>query len=273
MTTTTTSARLRSPDVRPEPDDMVLLSRIELAYGSTKVLHGVDLRVRRGSVTCLIGPSGSGKTSLLRCVNCLEIPSAGWIWVDQEPVNYVETSSGWRHARESELRAHRISTGMVFQQYNLFPDMSALDNVAYAPVAVKGLGKAEARQRAADLLERVGLGAIRDNYPDQLSGGQQQRVAIARSLAMDPKVILFDEVTSALDPEMVGEVLLVVRELAERGMTMVMVTHEMDFARDVADHVVFMDRGVVVEEGTPASVLESPQAERTQSFLRRLRQR
>lgn len=268
----TIQTKTEEPSVRPGVDDMVLLQGIQLSYGPIKVLHGVDLRVERGSVTCLIGPSGSGKTSLLRCINCLEIPDDGWIWIDQEPVNFTSDGQGWRRAREPELRRHRINTGMVFQQYNLFPHMSAIENVAYAPQAVKGMPKAAAMKRAAELLERVGLGAISHKHPSQLSGGQQQRVAIARSLAMDPKVILFDEVTSALDPEMVGEVLLVVRELAAGGMTMVMVTHEMDFARDVADHLVFMDRGVIVEEGKPADVLDTPKAERTQTFLRRIRQ-
>jgi ABC-type polar amino acid transport system ATPase subunit len=226
-------------------------------YGSLEVLRAVDLTVAAGEVVCVIGPSGSGKSTLLRCLAYLERPDAGTIALDGEQVD--ESRSGMRVLRER--------LGMVFQQFNLFPHKSALENVALAPREVLGLSRAAANERARTLLAQVGLGDKESEYPARLSGGQQQRVAIARALAMEPEVMLFDEVTSALDPELVKEVLDVMRRLAEDGMTMVVVTHEMGFARGVADRVVFMDNGAIVEQGTPAQVLDDPQSPRTRRFL------
>jgi polar amino acid transport system ATP-binding protein len=230
-------------------------------FGGKPVLGGVDLDVMPGQVVALIGASGSGKTTLLRCVNWLEPCSGGEVWLDGERI-------GLRRGRA--LRRQRAEIGMVFQQFNLFPHMSALENVMEAPMAVRGLSRQAAAERAASLLAQVGLAGHAEHRPHQLSGGQQQRVAIARALAMRPKLMLFDEPTSALDPELVEEVLGVMRGLAQQGMTMLVVTHEMGFAEDVADEVVFMDGGLIVERGPPREVLRAPRQKRTQAFLQRL---
>jgi polar amino acid transport system ATP-binding protein len=231
------------------------------------VLKGIDLEVAPREVMCVIGPSGSGKSTFLRCINHLEKVDAGRLYVDGELVGYREAGGKLHELRDKEVSAKRRDIGMVFQRFNLFPHMTALENVTEAPTRVKGLSRAAARERGRELLDRVGLGDRVQNYPNQLSGGQQQRVAIARALAMEPKLMLFDEPTSALDPELVGEVLDVMRGLAESGMTMVVVTHEMGFAREVGDTLVFMDDGVIVEAGQPREILANPQHERTRSFL------
>jgi polar amino acid transport system ATP-binding protein len=241
------------------------------AFHDNEVLKGIDLDVESGQVVCLLGPSGSGKTTFLRCINQLEAINGGRIWVDGDLAGYVEKGDKLHRLDEKQIAAQRREIGMVFQRFNLFPHMTALENVIEAPIKVRGVSKEEARKRGLELLERVGLGDRCDHYPAQLSGGQQQRVAIARALAMDPKLMLFDEPTSALDPELVGEVLAVMRELAQGGMTMIVVTHEMGFAREVADKVVFMDAGVVVEQGEPDDVINNPQHERTKSFLSRIK--
>ena len=242
------------------------------AFHGNEVLKGIDLDVERGQVVCLLGPSGSGKTTFLRCINQLETIDGGRIWVDGDLMGYAERGGKLHRLGDKAIAAQRRDIGMVFQRFNLFPHKTALENIMEGPVHVKGIGKAEARSTAQELLARVGLGDKPAAYPAQLSGGQQQRVAIARALAMQPKLMLFDEPTSALDPELVGEVLDVMRELADQGMTMIVVTHEMAFARDVADQVVFMDGGVVVEKGDPREVINNPQHKRTQTFLRRMRQ-
>ena len=229
-------------------------------YGDLTVLDGVDLEVSQGEVVCVIGPSGSGKSTLLRCLNLLERPTAGRVFLDDEEI----TAPG---AAVDQMRSR---LGMVFQSFNLFPHRTVLDNLTMAPVAVRGAPRAQARERARALLARVGLADKADEHPARLSGGQQQRVAIARALAMDPEAMLFDEVTSALDPELVKDVLDVMRELAEGGMTMIVVTHEMGFAREVGDRMIFMDEGAIVEEGPPARVLAAPREERTRRFLSRV---
>ncbi|MFG3252921.1 amino acid ABC transporter ATP-binding protein [Streptomyces sp. NPDC048172] len=246
---------------------MVKSEAVHKHFGPVQVLKGIDLEVQSGEVFCIVGPSGSGKSTFLRCINHLEKINAGRLYVDGTLVGYREKNGKLYELRDREVAEQRRGIGMVFQRFNLFPHMTALENVMEAPVQVKGVSKKEARERAAQLLERVGLSDKKDNYPAQLSGGQQQRVAIARALAMDPKLMLFDEPTSALDPELVGEVLDVMRDLARDGMTMVVVTHEMGFAREVGDSLVFMDDGVVVESGNPREVLGNPQHERTKSFL------
>ena len=240
------------------------------AFHGTEVLKGIDLDVHKGQVVCLLGPSGSGKTTFLRCINQLETIDGGRIWVDGELMGYEERAGKLHHLTSKAIAAQRREIGMVFQRFNLFPHKTALENVMEAPIQVKGENKTQARASAIALLARVGLQDKPAAYPGQLSGGQQQRVAIARALAMQPKLMLFDEPTSALDPELVGEVLAVMRELADDGMTMIVVTHEMSFAREVADHVVFIDGGVVVEQGDPTSVINNPQHDRTKSFLRRI---
>ncbi len=261
-----------SQNLAPDPNAMVSIRNLRKQYGDLEVLKGVDLDIAPGEVVCIIGPSGSGKTTLLRCVNFLETYQDGRIYVDGQLVGYREQNGKLKPAPEKEIAKLRTETSMVFQQFNLFPHMTALRNITFGPMKVRKIGKAEAEANARRLLARVGLAEKADSYPSQLSGGQQQRVAIARALAMEPKVILFDEVTSALDPELVGEVLAVMTDLAEsHGVTMIVVTHEMGFARDVADRIVFMDGGVVVEQGPPADVLEHPKSERLQAFLRRLR--
>src|SRR5690349_18095878 len=241
------------------------------SFHGNEVLKGIDMDVRRGEVVVLLGPSGSGKTTFLRCINQLETIDGGRIWVDGDLMGYADRDGRLHRLKDKEIAAQRRDIGMCFQRFNLFPHMTVLENVVEAPVHVKGEKKKKARETALELLEQVGLGDKPAAYPSQLSGGQQQRVAIARALAMDPKLMLFDEPTSALDPELVGEVLKVMRDLAKRGMTMIVVTHEMGFARDVADHVVFMDGGVVVEEGKPRDVIVNPKHERTRSFLQRMR--
>ena len=246
---------------------MVSLSNIRKSYGSNEVLKSISLEVQEGEVVCLIGPSGSGKSTLLRCINHLEKINAGRIYVDGVLMGYRESGGKLHELKPGDAAAQRGNIGMVFQNFNLFPHMTALDNVTAGPIYVQKRNKAEAQAEGRILLDRVGLGAKYDSYPSQLSGGQQQRVAIARSLAMKPKLMLFDEPTSALDPELVGEVLDVMRELAKSGMTMVVVTHEMGFAREVADKVVFMDGGVIVEAGDPKEVLVNPQQDRTKVFL------
>jgi polar amino acid transport system ATP-binding protein len=246
---------------------MVKAEGVRKSFGHTEVLKGIDLEVAAGEVMCVIGPSGSGKSTFLRCINHLEKIDAGRLWVDGHLVGYRERGGKLHELRDREVSAQRRDIGMVFQRFNLFPHMTALENVVEAPTRVKRVGRDDARSRGRELLERVGLGERLHSYPNQLSGGQQQRVAIARALAMEPKLMLFDEPTSALDPELVGEVLDVMRGLAADGMTMVVVTHEMGFAREVGDTLVFMDDGTVVEAGDPQAVLSAPQHERTQAFL------
>ena len=246
---------------------MVRIEAVHKRFGRTEVLKGVSLDVPKGDVLCVLGPSGSGKTTLLRCINHLEKIDAGRVWVDGELVGYRQVGDKLHELRESEIARKRAEIGMVFQRFNLFAHMTALENVSEAPIRVKGLPRDEAVARARQLLERVGLGDRLDANPAQLSGGQQQRVAIARALAMQPKLMLFDEPTSALDPELVGEVLDVMRTLVADGMTMVIVTHEIGFAREAADTVAFMDDGFVVETGPPGVVLSSPRHERTRAFL------
>jgi len=246
---------------------MVRSEQVHKSFGSTEVLKGIDLEVQPGQVVCIIGPSGSGKSTFLRCINHLEKINAGRLWVDGTLVGYRERGGKLHELKEKEINAQRREVGMVFQQFNLFPHLTAMENITEAPCKVRRESKTEARQRAQELLDRVGLGGRGDAYPSQLSGGQQQRIAIARALAMRPKLMLFDEPTSALDPEMVGEVLDVMRNLAREGMTMIVVTHEMGFAREAGDHLVFMDDGVVVEAGNPRDVLTNPQHQRTQTFL------
>ncbi|OSQ02053.1 ectoine/hydroxyectoine ABC transporter ATP-binding protein EhuA [Corynebacterium diphtheriae] len=236
-------------------------------YGQLSVLKGIDLQVPQGTVTCLIGPSGSGKSTLLRCVNHLEKISGGRLYVDGELIGYRERGGVLYEISEKEAARQRSGIGMVFQNFNLFPHRTVIENIIEAPVHVKGVSESEARSRGMALLKQVGLEHKADAYPAQLSGGQQQRVAIARAVAMEPKLMLFDEPTSALDPELVGEVLRVMRELAQGGMTMLVVTHEMGFAREVADTVAFMDGGVIVEQDPAEQVIDNPQHERTKAFL------
>ncbi|GAB5898837.1 MULTISPECIES: amino acid ABC transporter ATP-binding protein [Mycolicibacterium] len=236
-------------------------------FGALHVLKGVTLEIDRGEVLCMVGPSGSGKSTFLRCINHLEQINAGRLYVDGELVGYRERGGKLHELRPKDAAKQRREVGMVFQHFNLFPHRTALENIIEAPIQVKKIKKSEAVSRAKDLLDQVGLAAKADAYPAQLSGGQQQRVAIARALAMSPKLMLFDEPTSALDPELVGEVLAVMKKLAGEGMTMVVVTHEMGFAREVADKLVFMDGGVIVESGNPREVMANPKHERTKAFL------
>jgi polar amino acid transport system ATP-binding protein len=246
---------------------MVRAEGVHKRFGRLEVLKGISLHVRPGEVMCLLGPSGSGKSTLLRCINHLEKIDAGRLYVDGELVGYRQAGDKLHELRDAEVCRKRAEIGMVFQRFNLFPHMTVLENVTEAPVGVKGARRANAIARAEELLARVGLQDKLRNYPAQLSGGQQQRVAIARALAMEPKLMLFDEPTSALDPELVGDVLDAMRRLAADGMTMVVVTHEIGFAREVGDTLVFMDAGVVVEAGNPREVLANPRHERTRSFL------
>jgi polar amino acid transport system ATP-binding protein len=249
---------------------MVQAQGVRKRFGNMEVLRGIDLEVNTGEVMCIIGPSGSGKSTFLRCINHLEKVDGGRLTVDGQLVGYREQGDKLYELRDREVCRRRADLGMVFQHFNLFPHMTALDNITIGPIRVKGEAKATAAKRANELLERVGLAEKALVYPRQLSGGQQQRVAIARALAMQPKLMLFDEPTSALDPELVGDVLDVMRSLAREGMTMMVVTHEMGFAREVGDSLVFMDAGVVVESGAPKEVLSNPTQERTQAFLSRL---
>jgi polar amino acid transport system ATP-binding protein len=246
---------------------MVKAEAVHKRFGRLEVLKGIDVEVQPGEVMVIIGPSGSGKSTFLRCVNHLEKINAGRLWVDGELVGYREAGGKVYELRENEVARKRAEIGMVFQHFNLFAHMTALENVIEAPMRVKGQSRGNARINGRELLARVGLVDKSDAYPAQLSGGQQQRVAIARALAMEPKLMLFDEATSALDPELVGEVLDVMRGLADEGMTMIVVTHEMGFAREVGDSLVFMDDGVIVEHGTPRDVLSAPREPRTQAFL------
>jgi polar amino acid transport system ATP-binding protein len=248
-------------------EPMVKAEAVHKRFGRLDVLNGISLEVKAGEVMCLLGPSGSGKSTFLRCINHLEKINSGRLSVDGELVGYREAGGKLHELRDAEVCGKRAQIGMVFQHFNLFPHMTALENVIEAPIRVLKVRREEARQRARELLEQVGLADKADSYPAQLSGGQQQRVAIARALAMRPKLMLFDEPTSALDPELVGDVLDVMRQLASQGMTMIVVTHEMGFARGVADTVVFMDGGVVVEAGKPDDVITNPQHERTKTFL------
>jgi ABC-type polar amino acid transport system ATPase subunit len=249
---------------------MIEVKELKKAFGPLEVLKDVSFGVDKGEVVVVLGPSGSGKSTMLRCMNLLEDYQAGDISIDGAVIGYRTDASGRRVAwAEAENAKLREQVGMVFQSFNLFPHRTALENVMMGPLRVRGVARAQARSLALELLGKVGLADKADEYPIRLSGGQQQRVAIARSLAMQPKVMLFDEVTSALDPELVGEVLRVIRQLAQEGMTMVIVTHEIPFARDVGDRVIFMDGGVIVEQGSPAKVIADPSSERLKLFLRR----
>jgi polar amino acid transport system ATP-binding protein len=248
----------------------ITIKNISKRFGSFTALDHVSLTVPGGGLLALLGPSGSGKTTLLRCVNHLEVPKAGRVIVDGELIGQYRRKGRYVALPARELAAQRASIGMVFQHFNLFPHMTALENIVESPIKIRRINRSEAVASAKELLDRVGLLDKCDSYPRHLSGGQQQRVAIARALAMQPKLLLFDEPTSALDPEIVGEVLDVMRDLAAEGMTMLVATHEMSFARDVADRVVFMDGGVIVEDGSPESVLTAPRQQRTQQFLSRL---
>lgn len=248
-------------------DVAVRVRDLRKAFGTQEVLHGVDLDVGAGEVMCVIGPSGSGKSTLLRCLNALETPDSGEIRVLGRHVGYTLREGRMHRWRPKEFAAFRAGIGMVFQRFHLFSHMTALENVRCAPVQVRGMDRAAAAKLASDLLDQVGLGEHAGKYPRQLSGGQQQRVAIARALAMDPALLLFDEPTSALDPELVDEVLEVMRTLARSGITMIVVTHEIGFAAQAADNIVFIDEGVVVERGAPAEILDDPQHPRTKAFL------
>ncbi|MGY4544350.1 polar amino acid transport system ATP-binding protein [Arthrobacter sp. UYNi723] len=248
-------------------ETLVRIDGVHKYFGEHHVLRGIDMAVRQGEVSVLIGPSGSGKSTLLRCINMLETISAGRIHVREELIGYRESRGRLHDLTIKEIAAQRREIGMVFQRFNLFPHRTALQNIIEAPTQVKRQSKVKARSRAMELLDRVGLGNHANHYPAQLSGGQQQRVAIARALAMEPELMLFDEPTSALDPELVGEVLSVMKDLAKSGMTMIVVTHEIGFAREVGDTLTFMDGGVVVESGNPRDIIANPQQARTQEFL------
>jgi ABC-type polar amino acid transport system ATPase subunit len=252
---------------------MIEAQDLHKSFGHIEVLKGVSLSVARGEVICVIGPSGSGKSTLLRCLNWLEVPERGLIRIDGEPAYREQADGNLRLQAPRQIAAIRARIGMVFQAFNLFPHLNALENVMEAPVHVLKQPRREAREAALALLAQVGLADRADHYPEELSGGQQQRVAIARALAMGPKAMLFDEVTSALDPELVGEVLNVMRDLASRGMTMIVVTHEMNFARQVCDRVIFMDHGQIAEEGIPAEIFTRPTEPRTRAFLREILER
>jgi polar amino acid transport system ATP-binding protein len=251
--------------------EMVRAEKIVKRFGTLTVLNGIDLVVKRKQVVVIIGPSGSGKTTILRCINHLEKIDGGRIYIDGELMGYREVNGRLIEDREANIARIRSQVGFVFQRFNLFPHMTVLENVIEAPIHVLHRPRTEVTERAMGLLEKVGLADKAHAYPHKLSGGQQQRVAIARALAMNPKLMLFDEATSALDPELVGEVLKVMRQLAEEGMTMVVVTHEMGFAREVADHVIFMDKAVIVEQGKPEQIFDNPQNERTRNFLGMIR--
>ena len=262
---------MSEPDQDPSSRPMVRLEGVSKAFGDNVVLDKLDLVVAPGEKIVIVGPSGSGKTTILRVIMTLEEPDGGLVWVGDELLYHERKGSELVKASQSHVRKVRGQVGMVFQHFNLFPHLSTLENVAIGPTRVLGVPKAEARRRASELLEKVGLGSFQQQSPDQLSGGQKQRVAIARALAMEPKVMLFDEVTSALDPELVGEVLNVLRELAASSdMTMLLVTHEMGFAREIADQIAFLDGGRVLEHGPPSQVLGEPREPRTRAFLQRI---
>ena len=246
---------------------MVDARAVRKSFGSNEVLKGITLQVEQGQVLCLLGPSGSGKSTFLRCINHLETINGGRLYVEGELMGFREGADAIYEMKPNAIAKQRSEIGMVFQRFNLFPHLTAIENVIEAPIGVKKLSKADATKKGLELLASVGLSDKADHYPAQLSGGQQQRVAIARALAMEPKLMLFDEPTSALDPELVGDVLDVMRNLAKSGMTMIVVTHDIGFAREVADRVVFMDSGVVVEDGTPSQVIDKPQNSRTKAFI------
>lgn len=248
-------------------DPKIVIRGLNKYFGSAQVLYDINLDIAQGDITCLIGPSGSGKSTLLRCINQLERAEEGLIWVDGTVQGWKEKDDRLVERSAKEIVAQRAKLGMVFQRFNLFPHFTALQNIIEAPMRVKGLSRRQAEQRAHELLAKVGLRDKAGAYPIQLSGGQQQRIAIARALAMDPEVMLFDEPTSALDPELVAEVLIVMRQLAETGMTMIVVTHELGFAREVANNVIFMDKGTIVETGPPERILYAPSNERTSNFI------
>lgn len=250
-----------------ERTPLVQFEAVHKSFGRNEVLKGIDFSVYDGEVVCILGPSGSGKSTLLRCINYLEQYDAGNIWVGDHLIGYRPVAGKKVELRPKDIARQRVDIGMVFQSFNLFPHMTALENLIEAPTRVQGVPRAVAIAHANKLLDQVGLREKAASFPDQLSGGQQQRVAIARALAMKPRLMLFDEPTSALDPELVGDVLDAMKELAQEGMTMIVVTHEIGFAREVADSVVFMDDGVIVESGRPEDVLSNPQNERTQAFL------
>ena len=250
-------------------DPIVRAVDVHKSFGSNKVLNGINMDVRTGEVVTVLGPSGSGKSTFLRCINYLEEIDSGAIFVDGEQIGYTLRDGKLRGLSDSAVRKQRRKIGMVFQQFNLFPHMTALENVTEAPIGVHGCDKTDAHEEAMELLQKIGLADKASSYPRQLSGGQQQRVAIARALAIKPRLLLFDEPTSALDPELVGEVLTTMRDLAEGGLTMLVVTHEISFAREAAHRVVFMDEGIVVEEGKPEEVLSNPEHARTRQFLNR----
>ena len=252
---------------------LVRIHELSKSFGTLKVLDGISIDIARGERVSLIGPSGSGKTTLLRCVNFLERPTGGEIWIDGKRIGAEVKNGRVRNLSDREMARERAEIGFVFQRFNLFPHLSALDNVALAPRRVLGVSRSEAEALTEQMLKDVGLGHKLKEFPERLSGGQQQRVAIARVLAMKPKLILFDEPTSALDPELVGEVLNVMRKLAEQGRTMMIVTHEIQFAGEVSDRVIFMDHGKIVEEGPPADVLRQPRHERTRAFLKKILER
>ncbi len=254
-------------------DPLLRIVDLHKSFGELEVLSGVSTDVARGEKLSIIGPSGSGKTTLLRCINYLEKPTSGHIYIDGKLIGEKEVDGRFVHLSDRELAEERAEIGFVFQRFNLFPHLSALDNVTVAPRRVLGVARAEAEARALAMLEKVGLAHKAAEFPERLSGGQQQRVAIARVLAMQPKLLLFDEATSALDPELIGEVLKVMRELAEEGRTMVIVTHEIQFAAEVSDRVIFMDGGGIVEEGPPGAIFKTPAHERTRSFLSQILER
>ncbi len=249
---------------------MVDARSVRKSYGSNDVLNGISLTVEQGEVLCIIGPSGSGKSTFLRCLNHLESINGGRIYVNGELMGYRQVGNVLYEMKSKDIAKARQAIGMVFQRFNLFPHLTALQNIIEAPIGVAGMNPEEAKALGLELLEQVGLGDKGDHYPSQLSGGQQQRVAIARALAMKPKLMLFDEPTSALDPELVGDVLDVMKNLAKAGMTMIVVTHEMGFAKEVADKVVFIDKGQIVESGSPKQVLDNPQEARTRAFLNKV---
>jgi polar amino acid transport system ATP-binding protein len=254
-------------------DPLLRIVDLHKSFGALEVLKGVSIEVARGERLSIIGPSGSGKTTLLRCVNYLEKPTSGHVYVDGTLIGERQVNGKFVHLSDRELARERAEIGFVFQRFNLFPHLTALDNVTVAPRRVLGVARAEAEERAMAMLTKVGLAHKAGDYPERLSGGQQQRVAIARVLAMQPKLMLFDEATSALDPELIGEVLTVMRELAEEGRTMLVVTHEIQFAAEVSDRVIFMDGGQIVEQGPPAEILKAPSHERTRTFLRQILER